>query len=61
MQDYASWATGSKTVEELSAQGTLGNDPVLDVWPNISMGPCPSKEASPVHRVDDLRATALAI
>lgn len=35
-----------------------GNDPVLDVWPNIAwhMGPCPlqGKQAS-VHRVDDLK------
>ena len=35
-----------------------GNDPVLDVWPNIAwhIGPCPlqGKQAS-VHRVDDLK------
>ena len=35
-----------------------GNDPMLDVWPNIAwhMGPCPlqGKQAS-VHRVDDLK------
>ena len=35
-----------------------GNDPALDVWPNIAwhMGPCPlqGKQAS-VHRVDDLK------
>lgn len=35
-----------------------GNDPVLDVWPNIAwhMGPCPLQgQRASVHRVDDLK------
>lgn len=35
-----------------------GNDPALDVWPNIAwhMGPCPLQgQRASVHRVDDLK------
>ena len=35
-----------------------GNDPVLDVWPNIAwhLGPCPLQgQRASVHRVDDLK------